>query len=102
MAGKRVLIVDDDKEFVKLYSLFLKNKGLQVSAVYSAGEALSALEELLGALPALRQAADALAAASYAAAPPRADEVEPLLDLAETAAAGLAAPQAYVEAVLSP
>jgi CheY-like chemotaxis protein len=46
VAGKRVLIVDDDTEFVKLYSLFLRNKGLDVSAVYSAGEALSALEKL--------------------------------------------------------
>lgn len=46
MAGKHVLIVDDDTEFVKLYSLYLKNKGLQVSAVYSAGEALGAIEEL--------------------------------------------------------
>ena len=45
MAGKHVLIVDDDTEFVKLYSLFLKNKGLKVSAVYSAGEALGAIEE---------------------------------------------------------
>ena len=46
MAGKHVLIVDDDTEFVKLYSLFLRNKGLDVSAVYSAGEALGALEKL--------------------------------------------------------
>ena len=45
MAGKHVLIVDDDIEFVKLYSLFLKNKGLEISAVYSAGEALGAIEE---------------------------------------------------------
>ena len=45
MAGKHVLIVDDDIEFVKLYSLFLKNSGLEVSAVYSAGEALGAIEE---------------------------------------------------------
>lgn len=45
MAGKHVLIVDDDIEFVKLYSLFLKNKGLEVSAVYSAGEALGAIEK---------------------------------------------------------
>jgi CheY-like chemotaxis protein len=44
VAGKRVLIVDDDKEFVKLYSLFLKNKGLEVAAAYSAGEAMEALE----------------------------------------------------------
>ncbi len=43
MAGKRVLIVDDDKEFVKLYSLFLKNRGLDVSAAYSAAEALDTL-----------------------------------------------------------
>ena len=46
MAGKHVLIVDDDTEFVKLYSLYLRNKGLEVSAVYSAGEALGALAEL--------------------------------------------------------
>jgi CheY-like chemotaxis protein len=46
VAGKHVLIVDDDTEFVKLYSLFLRNKGLEVSAVYSAGEALGALENL--------------------------------------------------------
>jgi DNA-binding response OmpR family regulator len=46
LAGKHVLIVDDDIEFVKLYSLFLKNSGLEVSAVYSAGEALGAIEEL--------------------------------------------------------
>jgi CheY-like chemotaxis protein len=45
VAGKHVLIVDDDTEFVKLYSLFLKNSGLTVSAVYSASEALVALEE---------------------------------------------------------
>ena len=43
MAGKRVLIVDDDKEFVKLYSLFLRNKGLEVAAAYSAAEALETL-----------------------------------------------------------
>ena len=30
-------------EFVKLYSLYLRNKGLDVSAAYSAGEALEAL-----------------------------------------------------------
>ena len=46
MAGKHVLIVDDDTEFVKLYSLFLKNSGLDVSAVYSASEAMDALEQL--------------------------------------------------------
>ena len=46
MAGKHVLIVDDDTEFVKLYSLFLKNSGLEVSAVYSAGEALGAIAEM--------------------------------------------------------
>lgn len=45
MAGKHVLIVDDDTEFVRLYSLFLKNSGLTVSAVYSASEAMGALEE---------------------------------------------------------
>ena len=45
MAGKHILIVDDDTAFVKLYSLFLKNKGLEISAVYSAGEALGAIEE---------------------------------------------------------
>lgn len=43
MAGKRVLIVDDDKEFVKLYSLFLRNKGLDVAAAYSAAEAMETL-----------------------------------------------------------
>jgi CheY-like chemotaxis protein len=43
VAGKRVLIVDDDKEFVKLYSLFLRNKGLEVTAAYSAAEALETL-----------------------------------------------------------
>jgi two-component system OmpR family response regulator len=46
VAGKHVLIVDDDMEFVKLYSLFLKNSGLKVSAVYSAGEALGAIQKL--------------------------------------------------------
>jgi two-component system OmpR family response regulator len=45
LAGKHVLIVDDDTAFVKLYSLFLKNSGLEVSGVYSAGEALGAIEE---------------------------------------------------------
>ncbi len=45
MAGKHILIVDDDTAFVKLYSLFLKNSGLEVSGVYSAGEALGAIEE---------------------------------------------------------
>ena len=44
MGGKRVLIVDDDMEFVKLYSLYLRNKGLDVSAAYSAAEALEALK----------------------------------------------------------
>ena len=44
MAGKRVLIVDDDVEFVKLYSLFLRNKGFEVGAAYSAAEAEEALE----------------------------------------------------------
>jgi CheY-like chemotaxis protein len=44
VAGKHVLIIDDDKEFVKLYSLFLKNKGLEVTAAYSAAEALDALK----------------------------------------------------------
>ncbi len=43
MAGKRVLIVDDDKEFVKLYSLFLRNRGLDVAAAYSAAEAMETL-----------------------------------------------------------
>lgn len=46
MAGKHVLIVDDDAEFVRLYSLFLRNSGLEVSAVYSAAEAMDALEKL--------------------------------------------------------
>ena len=45
MGGTRVLIIDDDMEFVKLYSLYLRNKGLEVSAAYSAGEALEALKE---------------------------------------------------------
>jgi CheY-like chemotaxis protein len=45
LAGTHVLIVDDDMEFVKLYSLFLKNSGLEVSAVYSAGEAMGAIAE---------------------------------------------------------
>jgi CheY-like chemotaxis protein len=45
VAGKHVLIVDDDTEFVKLYSLFLRNSGLEVSAVYTAGEAMDALEK---------------------------------------------------------
>jgi CheY-like chemotaxis protein len=45
LAGKHILIVDDDIDFVKLYSLFLKNSGLKISAVYSAGEALGAIEE---------------------------------------------------------
>jgi CheY-like chemotaxis protein len=45
---KHVLIVDDDVDFVKLYSLFLRNKGLKVSAAYSAAEAL---ETLKGGLP---------------------------------------------------
>lgn len=44
MAGKRVLIVDDDKEFVKLYSLVLRNGGHEVSTAYSAAEALEALK----------------------------------------------------------
>jgi two-component system OmpR family response regulator len=43
VVGTRVLIVDDDMEFVKLYSLYLRNKGLDVSAAYSAAEALDAL-----------------------------------------------------------
>ena len=46
MGGKHVLIVDDDMEFVKLYSLFLRNKGLKVSAAYSAAEAIEALKEM--------------------------------------------------------
>jgi CheY-like chemotaxis protein len=45
VGGTRVLIVDDDMEFVKLYSLYLGNKGLDVSAAYSAAEALEALRE---------------------------------------------------------
>ena len=45
MAPKNVLIVDDDMEFVKLYSLFLRNKGLSVSAAYSAAEALELLKK---------------------------------------------------------
>lgn len=46
MAGTRVLIIDDDMEFVKLYSLFLKNSGLQVEAAYSAAEGLGAIEDV--------------------------------------------------------
>ncbi len=46
MAGTRVLIIDDDMEFVKLYSLFLRNSGLEVSAAYSAGEGLGAIEDV--------------------------------------------------------
>ena len=45
MAPKNVLIVDDDMEFVKLYSLFLRNKGLSVTAAYSAAEALELLKK---------------------------------------------------------
>jgi len=45
VAGKHVLIVDDDMDFVKLYSLFLRNKGFEVDAAYSAGEAMDALEK---------------------------------------------------------
>jgi CheY-like chemotaxis protein len=43
VVATRVLIIDDDMEFVKLYSLYLRNKGLNVSAAYSAAEALEAL-----------------------------------------------------------
>ena len=46
MAGKHVLIVDDDVAFVKLYSLFLRNKGLEISAAYSAAEALETLQRI--------------------------------------------------------
>ncbi len=46
MAGKHVLIVDDDMNFVKLYSLFLRNSGLTVSASYSAAEAEDKLREV--------------------------------------------------------
>jgi len=46
VAGKHVLIVDDDVDFVKLYSLFLRNKGLTVSASYSAAEAMETLKNL--------------------------------------------------------
>jgi len=42
---KNVLIVDDDMAFVKLYSLFLRNKGLSVTAAYSAAEALELLKK---------------------------------------------------------
>jgi CheY-like chemotaxis protein len=45
VGGTRVLIVDDDIEFVKLYSLYLRNKGLEVSAAYSAAEAIDVLKE---------------------------------------------------------
>lgn len=44
MAGKHVLIVDDDVDFVRLYSLYLRNKGLTVSASYSASEAMETLK----------------------------------------------------------
>lgn len=44
MPEKHVLIVDDDVDFVKLYSLFLRNKGLKVTAAYSAAEALETLK----------------------------------------------------------
>jgi CheY-like chemotaxis protein len=44
VGGIRVLIVDDDMEFVRLYSLYLRNKGLDVSAAYSAAEALQVLK----------------------------------------------------------
>lgn len=45
MAPKNVLIVDDDMEFVKLYSLFLRNRDLSVTAAYSAAEALELLKK---------------------------------------------------------
>ncbi len=45
MAGKHVLIVDDDMDFVRLYSLFLRNNGFEVDAAYSAAEAMDALEK---------------------------------------------------------
>ena len=45
MTPKNVLIVDDDMAFVKLYSLFLRNKGLSVTAAYSAAEALELLKK---------------------------------------------------------
>ena len=48
MAGKHVLIIDDDMAFVKLYSLFLKNKGMEISAAYSAVEGW---RHLRGSLP---------------------------------------------------
>jgi len=44
VAGKHILIVDDDMAFVKLYSLFLRNRGLEVSAAYSAAEAVETLK----------------------------------------------------------
>ena len=47
MAGKHVLIVDDDTAFVKLYSLFLKNSGLEVSGVYSASPDLVVLDVMM-------------------------------------------------------
>jgi len=46
VAGTRVLIIDDDMEFVKLYSLFLRNSGLEVSAAYSATEGLDAIDDV--------------------------------------------------------
>jgi CheY-like chemotaxis protein len=45
VAPKNVLIVDDDMEFVKLYSLFLRNRDLSVTAAYSAAEALELLKK---------------------------------------------------------
>ncbi len=44
MDGKHILIIDDDMAFVKLYSLFLKNKGMEISAAYSAVEGLEVLK----------------------------------------------------------
>jgi CheY-like chemotaxis protein len=46
VAGKHVLIVDDDMDFVKLYSLFLRNKGYEVDAAYGASEVMGTLEEI--------------------------------------------------------
>jgi two-component system OmpR family response regulator len=46
VAGTHVLIIDDDMEFVKLYSLFLRNSGFKVSAAYSAAEGLDAIDDV--------------------------------------------------------
>lgn len=42
---KRILIVDDEKDFVEMLSLRLKETGEKVTAVYSGKECLETLEE---------------------------------------------------------